>query len=68
MSADFAWNQILVLGDHGAGKTTTAIKMAYLFYRWAIRVLQCVLSLWLAPGARGDVYATFPISTLQDVS
>ena len=28
MSADFNWNQILVLGDYGAGKTTTAIKMA----------------------------------------
>ena len=33
MSANFRWNQILVLGDYGAGKTTTAIKLAYLYYR-----------------------------------
>ena len=33
MSSNFTWNQILVLGDYGAGKTTTAIKIAYLFYR-----------------------------------
>ena len=33
MSAKFNWNQILVLGDYGAGKTTTAIKLAYLYYR-----------------------------------
>ena len=33
MSSNFNWNQILVLGDYGAGKTTTAIKMAYLYYR-----------------------------------
>ena len=29
----FSWNQILLLGDYGAGKTTLAIKMALQYFR-----------------------------------
>ena len=29
----FEWNQILVLGDYGAGKTSLAIKMAHYWFR-----------------------------------
>ena len=63
------WDQILVLGDYGAGKTTTAIKMAYLFYRLGHPVFSNASCLFGWHLEREEMYTpTFPISTLQDVS
>ena len=51
MSSGFDWDQILIIGEYGAGKTTLGIKAALADFRpWPLHLLQCRLPCWVAAG------------------
>ncbi len=55
--AGFDWNQILVLGDYGSGKTTLATHLARHFFGLGHPVFsKRLVPVRLASGARGNVY------------